>query len=301
MNAFWQHFADGILTGAIIALGAIGVSLAMSILRFASFAHAELLTAGAYIALMVVAAIGSLGDPIDPFSFGWPFVVSLVPAAAATAVLALVIDRLVFRSLRQRKAARMTLIFASFGVGLVVRNLIHVIFGGEPEYYSRELTIAMRLFGTIRVMPDQIVVLVIATLLVVLLQLFLRYSAMGLAMRAAAENPDLARVSGVDVDRVVAWTWALAAALAAMAGVFLGLTVQLRPEMGFNLLLALFAAAILGGNGSLIGAVVGGLLVGLAENLSVMVISSGYRQAVPFVLLVVMLFIRPQGLFGVRT
>lgn len=301
MNAFWQHFADGILTGAIIALGAIGVSLAMSILRFANFAHAELLTAGAYIALMVVAAIGSLGDPIDPFSFGWPFVVSLVPAAAATAVLALVIDRLVFRSLRQRKAARMTLIFASFGVGLVVRNLIHVIFGGEPEYYSRELTIAMRLFGTIRVMPDQIVVLVIATLLVVLLQLFLRYSAMGLAMRAAAENPDLARVSGVDVDRVVAWTWALAAALAAMAGVFLGLTVQLRPEMGFNLLLALFAAAILGGNGSLIGAVVGGLLVGLAENLSVMVISSGYRQAVPFVLLVVMLFIRPQGLFGVRT
>ena len=301
MNAFWQHFADGILTGAIIALGAIGVSLAMSILRFANFAHAELLTAGAYIALMVVAAIGSLGDPIDPFSFGWPFVVSLVPAAAATAVLALVIDRLVFRSLRQRKAARMTLIFASFGVGLVVRNLIHVIFGGEPEYYSRELTIAMRLFGTIRVMPDQIVVLVIATLLVVLLQLFLRYSAMGLAMRAAAENPDLARVSGVDVDRVVAWTWALAAALAAMAGVFLGLTVQLRPEMGFNLLLELFAAAILGGNGSLIGAVVGGLLVGLAENLSVMVISSGYRQAVPFVLLVVMLFIRPQGLFGVRT
>jgi len=301
VNAFWQHFADGILTGAIIALGAIGVSLAMSILRFANFAHAELLTAGAYIALMVVAAIGSLGDPIDPFSFGWPFVVSLVPAAAATAVLALVIDRLVFRSLRQRKAARMTLIFASFGVGLVVRNLIHVIFGGEPEYYSRELTIAMRLFGTIRVMPDQIVVLVIATLLVVLLQLFLRYSAMGLAMRAAAENPDLARVSGVDVDRVVAWTWALAAALAAMAGVFLGLTVQLRPEMGFNLLLALFAAAILGGNGSLIGAVVGGLLVGLAENLSVMVISSGYRQAVPFVLLVVMLFIRPQGLFGVRT
>ena len=301
MNAFWQHFADGILTGAIIALGAIGVSLAMSILRFANFAHAELLTAGAYIALMVVAAIGSLGDPIDPFSFGWPFVVSLVPAAAATAVLALVIDRLVFRSLRKRKAVRMTLIFASFGVGLVVRNLIHVIFGGEPEYYSRELTIAMRLFGTIRVMPDQIVVLVIATLLVVLLQLFLRYSAMGLAMRAAAENPDLARVSGVDVDRVVAWTWALAAALAAMAGVFLGLTVQLRPEMGFNLLLALFAAAILGGNGSLIGAVVGGLLVGLAENLSVMVISSGYRQAVPFVLLVVMLFIRPQGLFGVRT
>jgi branched-chain amino acid transport system permease protein len=110
-------------------------------------------------------------------------------------------------------------------------------------------------------------------------------------------KPELARVNGIDVDRVVAWTWALAAALAAMAGVFLGLTVQLRPEMGFNLLLALFAAAILGGAGSMIGAVVGGLLVGITENLSVMVISSGYRQAVPFVLLGVMLYFRPHGLF----
>ena len=138
-------------------------------------------------------------------------------------------------------------------------------------------------------------------MVVALLHAFLRFSAVGLAMRATAENPALAQVNGVDVDRIVGWTWAIAAALAAMAGVFLGLTVQLRPEMGFNLLLSLFAAAILGGNGSLIGAVLGGLLVGLAENLSVMVISAGYRQAVPFVLLVVMLYVRPQGLFGARS
>ncbi len=301
MNAFWQHFADGILTGAIIALGAIGVSLAMSILRFANFAHAELLTFGAYMALIVVTVFGTVGEPIGQLSFGWGLVVAIVPAGIATALLALAIDRAVYGGLRRRNAARMTLIFASFGVGLVVRNVIHMIFGGDPEYYTRELTIAVRLFDTIRVMPDQILILAVTVAVVAALHAFLRYSAIGLAMRATAENPDLARVNGVDVDRIVGWTWSIAAALAAMAGVFLGLTVQLRPEMGFNLLLSLFAAAILGGNGSLIGAVLGGLLVGLAENLSVMVISAGYRQAVPFVLLVVMLYVRPQGLFGARS
>lgn len=301
MNAFWQHFADGILTGAIIALGAIGVSLAMSILRFANFAHAELLTFGAYIALIVVTMFGTVGEPIGQLSFGWTLVVAIVPAGIATALLALAIDRVVYGGLRRRNAARMTLIFASFGVGLVVRNAIHMTFGGDPEYYTRELTIAVRLFETIRVMPDQIVVLAVAVVVVAALHLFLRYSAIGLAMRATAENPDLSRINGVDVDRIVGWTWSIAAALAAMAGVFMGLTVQLRPEMGFNLLLSLFAAAILGGNGSLIGAVFGGLLVGLAENLSVMVISAGYRQAVPFVLLVVVLYVRPSGLFGARS
>lgn len=301
MSAFWQHFADGILTGAIIALGAIGVSLAMSILRFANFAHAELLTFGAYMALIVVTVFGTVGEPIGQLSFGWGLVVAIVPAGIATALLALAIDRAVYGGLRRRNAARMTLIFASFGVGLVVRNVIHMIFGGDPEYYTRELTIAVRLFDTIRVMPDQILILAVTVAVVAALHAFLRYSAIGLAMRATAENPDLARVNGVDVDRIVGWTWSIAAALAAMAGVFLGLTVQLRPEMGFNLLLSLFAAAILGGNGSLIGAVLGGLLVGLAENLSVMVISAGYRQAVPFVLLVVMLYVRPQGLFGARS
>lgn len=301
MNAFWQHFADGILTGAIIALGAIGVSLAMSILRFANFAHAELLTFGAYIALVVVTTFGTVGEPIGQLSFGWGLVIAIVPAGIATALLALAIDRTVYGGLRRRNAARMTLIFASFGVGLVVRNVIHMIFGGDPEYYTRELTIAVRLFDTIRVMPDQIAVLGVAVAVVAALHVFLRLSAIGLAMRATAENPDLARINGIDVDRIVGWTWSIAAALAAMAGIFLGLTVQLRPEMGFNLLLSLFAAAILGGNGSLIGAVLGGLLVGLAENLSVMVISAGYRQAVPFVLLVAMLYVRPHGLFGARS
>jgi branched-chain amino acid transport system permease protein len=150
----------------------------------------------------------------------------------------------------------------------------------------------------VRIMPDQVLVLGLTGVLVVGMWLFLTMTRAGLAMRAVAESPTLSEVSGIDVRSVTRWTWILSGALAAMAGVFFGLTVQLRPEMGFNLLLPLFAAAILGGAGSVFGAVVGGLIVGLAENLSVLVISPGYKMAVPFILMLVLLYIRPHGLFG---
>ena len=191
----------------------------------------------------------------------------------------------------------MTLVFASFGVALLVRNVILMGFGPDPFYYSGELQIAVRV-GPVRVMPDQMFVLGLTAVLVALLHLFMTRSRTGVHMRAAAENPSLARTSGVDVDAIVRWTWILGATGAAVAGVLYGLTVQLRPELGFSLILPLFAAAILGGTGSLYGAVIGGLVVGLSENLSVMVIPSGYKPAVPFLLILAILWLRPHGLFG---
>ena len=296
---FFQHFADGILSGAIISLGAIGLSLTMRILRFANFSHSELLTWGAYSALVFAgffaAMDDALGGPIGPLSFGWALVLAAVLAGGLTAGLALVLDRLVFSRLR-RHAGHMTLVFASFGVALLVRNVILMGFGPDPFYYSNELQIAVRI-GGVRVMPDQMFVLGLTAVLVVLLHLFMTRSRAGVYMRAVAENPPLARASGVDADAVVRWTW-IGAAGAAVAGVLYGLTVQLRPELGFSLILPLFAAAILGGTGSLYGAVAGGLIVGLAENLSVMVIPSSYKPAVPFLLILAILYFRPQGLFG---
>lgn len=299
---FFQHAADGILSGAIISLGAIGLSLAMRILRFANFSHSELLTWGAYSALVFAGFFAAmdeaLGGPIGPLSFGWALVLAAVLAGGLTAALALVLDRLVFARLRGH-AGHMTLVFASFGVALLVRNVIVMGFGPDPFYYTSELQIAVRVAG-VRVMPDQIFVLGLTAVLVVLLHLFMARSRTGVFMRAVAENPPLARTSGVDVDAVVRWTWILGASGAAVAGVLYGLTVQLRPELGFSLILPLFAAAILGGTGSLYGAVVGGLVVGLSENLSVMVIPSSYKPAVPFLLILAILWFRPQGLFGDR-
>lgn len=292
-----QTIADGILTGAIIALGAIGVSLGLQILRFANFAHSELITWGAYLALVFVAFFGP-GTPTGPLSFGWQLILAMVLAGALTGALAWVTDLLIFRRLRLSGAQPLSMVFAAFGAALVMRHIVVLIWGHGTHHYTRELQISVELLPGVRMLPDQIFILCLTVLVVAALHLYLTYSRTGMAMRAMAESPALAKACGVKVESIVRWTWILSGALAAMAGVFLGLAPQLHPEMGSSLLLALFAAAILGGVGSLPGAVVGGLLVGLAENVSLIFIDSGYKTAMPFVLLLLVLFVRPRGLFG---
>jgi branched-chain amino acid transport system permease protein len=294
-----QVLADGILTGATIALGAIGVSFGLQILKFANFAHSELLTWGAYLALVFVAFLGP-GTPTAELSFGWQMLAAMLLAAVLTGGLAWLVDLLVFRRMRRQGAHPLSLVFAAFGAALVMRHVIVLIWGHGTHFYTRELQIAVEVLPGVRMLPDQLFILALTALTVVTLHLYLTYSRTGMAMRAMAESPFLARACGIEVDGVIRWTWILSGALAAMAGVFLGLSPQLHPEMGFSLLLALFAASILGGTGSLFGAVIGGLLVGLAENLSVLVVSPGYKTAMPFLLLLLVLFFRPQGLFGER-
>jgi branched-chain amino acid transport system permease protein len=300
-----QLIADGFVIGSIVALGAIGVTLVYSILQFANFAQGEFLTWGAYLAwtaLIGITAVTGPMMPIGPFSFGWPLLASLVVAAAATAALALVLDRVLFRRLRLRGSA-ITLIMASFGAALVLRNLLQFLYGAVPEYYSREIQVALRVvprdvLGGVRVTPDQLFVLGLTAFTVVFLHVFLTRTTLGKAMRATSLNPHLARVTGIDVDWVIRATWIIGGILAAVAGVFSGLTVQLRPQLGLDLLLPLFAAAILGGIGSVYGAVAGGLIVGLAESLSVPLIGAEYRAATAFVVLIAILLVRPTGLFG---
>jgi branched-chain amino acid transport system permease protein len=293
-----QLIADGLLTGAVIALGAIGITLGLAILRFANFGYAEFLTVGGYAALTAVLAYGGTGAPLGPFSFGGFLVVAIAVALGATALIALAGDVAVFRPLRRRGAGSLVLIFASFGLALIVRSVVLLIYGTQPEYYSREIQIALLLPGDVRVMPDQIVVLGIAAAALVLLWWLLRHTRMGLAMRAVAENPALAQASAIDPESAVRWTWIVSAALGALAGTLYGLTVQLRPEMGANLLLPLFTAAVLGGVGSVPGAVLGGLLVGVAENLSVLVLPTSYKVIVPFLIMLACFLVRPKGLFG---
>ncbi|MCA0274430.1 MAG: branched-chain amino acid ABC transporter permease [Proteobacteria bacterium] len=292
-----QAIADGLLTGGILALGAIGYSLCSHMLKFANFAHAEMLTWGAYLAFAVVTLLPA-APAIGPFSFGWTLLVAIVVSCIGTGLIAIAADSLVFSRLRKRRAGSLTLVFASFGIALILRNLVLFIWGADAHYYSEELQISLEVLPNVRLMPDQVLVLVLTVALVVGLHLFLKYSRIGIAMRSMAENPALSQVCGIDIAKVVRWTWMLSGALAAIAGVFAGLTVQIRPEMGFSMLLALFTAAILGGTGSLFGAVAGGLIVGLTESLSTLIIPTGYKAAVPFGLLLIILFLRPQGLFS---
>lgn len=297
---FLQHVADGILSGAIVGLGAIGLSFSMKMLRFANFSHSELLTWGAYSALIFLSFAGSSSgsfDTIGPFSFGIPLVIAMGFSCLLTSVIALLLHRFVYLRL-SKTAGHMTMVFASFGVALILRHMVVLIWGSDPIYYSNELQLAVLLPGNVRVLPDQVFLLGLTVVVVIALHLFMTRSRAGIAMRGVAESPDLARVSGVNVDRVITFVWIIGASGAALAGVLYGMTVQIRPELGFSLILPLFAAAILGGAGSLYGAVLGGLIVGLSENLSVMIIPTTYKPAVPFLLILAILYFQPRGIFG---
>ncbi len=298
-----QFVADGLLIGAMIGLGAIGVTLTYSILRFANFAHGEFIAWGAYGALTITSLIGfSIGRdvaPLGPFSFGWPLLVAGMLAMALTGVLALALDIVLFSRLRARGNA-IIMVMASFGASMALRSLLEFIFTSQPAYFTREIQMAIPLGGGVRMTPDQLLTFGLAMLLVVAMFLVMRRTNIGRAMRAVSENPTLAAVVGVDVERVVRVTWLLGGALACAAGIMVGITVQVRPAMGFDLLLPLFAAAILGGIGSMPGAVAGGLIVGVAEAAAVPLVGAGFRGAVAFLVLIAVLIVRPTGLFGLR-
>ena len=291
-----QAIADGLSTGAIIALGAMGVTLVMGILRFTNFAHAEYLTWGGYMALFFLSVTGLEAGSLGPFGLGPGLILAMLVAMVLTVAVALLADRLVFHRLRGR-VNHITLVFASFGVALIVRYLIHLLFGGQAQYYSNDLRFAWRVGELARVMPDQVLVFVVTLVVALALFLFLRFSALGLAMRAAAENPALAAINGVRFRTILLATWAIGGALAAISGVFYGLTVQLRPDVGFQLLLPIFAAAILGGIGNVTGALAGGFIVALVEAIALLWIPSGYKLAIPFIVLLLVLWLRPMGLF----
>ncbi len=304
-----QVLADGLIIGSIISLGAIGLTLTFSILRFSNFGHGEFLAWGSYFALSALAVFAAIGwadgakppSVFTPFSFGAPLLLALLVAALLTALMALALDALLFKRLRLQGS--ITLVIASFGAALALRNLLLFFYGGVPRYYSQELQIAWPLLprsvaGGLRITPDHLLVMGLTAVTVVVLHLFLTRSTLGRAMRATADNPQLARVVGIDPERMLRTTWLLGGVLAALAGVFAGLTVQLRPTLGLDLLLPLFAAVVLGGIGSVWGAVVGGLVVGLAESAAVAWVGAEWRAAAAFGVLIAMLLVRPTGLFG---
>ena len=298
-----QFLADGIVMGSLIGLGAVGVTLSYSILRFANFAHGEFIAWGTYMTLVLTAAISTLfgghTGTIGPLSFGWPLLAAGMAAAALTGGLAVALDYVLFSKLRSKGNA-IVMVMASFGASMALRSFLEFVFTSRPAYFTRDIQMAVPVGLGIRLTPDQFFLIFLTIIIVIGMDRFLTLSATGRAMRAVSENPTLARVAGVDVERVIRATWIIAGILATASGVMLGVTVQIRPFMGFDLLLPLFAAAILGGIGSMPGAVLGGLIVGVAEAAAVQIVGADYRAAVAFLILIAVLLVKPSGLFGVR-
>lgn len=292
-----QFLLDGLIAGSMIGLGAIGVTLTYSILRFSNFAHGDFMAWGAYAALAVVGVIGG-STPMGPLSFGWPLLAAMVVAMGLTALLALALDWVLFARLRARGQS-IIVVMASFGASMALRSLLEFLFTSSPTYFSRAIQIATPIGLGIRITGDQVALLILTLALVIGMHLFMARSQRGREMRAYSQNPALARVVGIDVAKVVRATWIIGAALACASGVMVGVLVQIRPMMGLDLLLPIFAAAILGGIGSVPGAVLGGLIIGLSEAAAVQFVGAEWRAAVAFVILMAVLLVRPMGLFGV--
>ncbi|CTQ63431.1 branched-chain amino acid transport system permease protein [Labrenzia sp. EL_208] len=298
-----QHLVDGILVGSFLSLGAIGLTMVMHILRFANFSHAELLSIGAYCALvfdkLFESVLPVLSAKFGPLSITGALAVSILISMAVTGFTAVLIDRLIFRRVRQ-KGGELSMVFASFGMALVIRNIIGLVFGLSSELYSRDIAFAMVLSRDplLLVKPDQVFVLFAALIIMFGLYLVLSRTTFGFSLRAIAENPSLAQVHGVNLRRMVAAVWIIGGALGAIAGVFYGLSYQITPVMGRDLVLPIFAATIVGGIGSVYGAVLGGFIVGVASNLALVVLPSGYSPSVPFLMILAVLLVRPNGLFG---
>lgn len=275
------YLVPGIVLGAIYALGAIGITLVFGVLRFAHLAHGDLATLGAFLVLGLVTAFG-----LDPW-LGLPF------AMAATAGIAVGLHWLFYEHLRRRGA--ILTVIASLGVALMLRAVVQVVWGVDAQSYMGGIVRPESYFG-IRLKDREIWTLAATAAMVVGLLLFLGYTRWGKAMRAMSDNPDLARLSGIDTRLTTFLTWTIIGLLSAAAGFFLGLNTELRSLMGWYMLLPMFAAAILGGVGRVEGALLGGMIIGIAEECSVLFLPSEYKSALAFAVLLVMLAVRPTGL-----
>lgn len=283
LTQFAQLTINGVYLGSVIALAAVGLTLTYGILRLSNFAHGDFMTFGAYITLLA----NGLGLNI------W---LSVLVGAAVTVVGALVSERLIWSPMRAQRVDSTTLIIISIGLALFLRNGITLVWGAENQRYNLPVAEAISFLG-LQIKYYSILVIVLALVAIAALHYLLQNTQIGKAMRAVADDIDLARVTGINVDRVVIWTWVIAASLTALGGSMLGLVEGVRPNMGWFLILPMFAAVILGGIGNPYGAIAGALVIGIAQEVSTYFIPTEYKLAVALLIMVLVLLFRPQGIF----
>ncbi|MEL6235493.1 MAG: branched-chain amino acid ABC transporter permease [Pseudomonadota bacterium] len=288
------YLIPGLVLGCIYALGALGISLTFGILRFANFAHGEVMMLGTYVTLTIMLATG------------WHPLAAALPAMGVAALLMLALDRAFYKPLRA--SPTIILVISSFGLMLMIRSAVQMIWGTSPQPLLPGIQRMEPYLGGAIMIPDKHLWMLGGTLIImVALQLLLTRTRIGKAMRAVSDSPELARLTGIPVESVIRATWIVAGVTATAAGVMLAIDTQVETLMGFKMLLPMFAAAILGGIGRPFGAVAGGLVIGVAEELSAYpwidtapLLNPAYKSGVAFAIMVAMLIWRPAGLFKGR-
>ena len=280
---YLQLVLNGFVQGLVIGLGALAITLVFGIARFANAGTGDFLTAGAYGALSAHKATGS-------------FILAGLAGVAVSAAVSLLAYLLVFRRLMGRSA--MALLLSSIGVAFTLQAA-HGLMFGHSQYVFQVPLARPYVFWGLRVSALDLSLMATAALALAVVFGILHFTSIGRQMRAVADNQDLARVSGIRVGRVMTTLWLLTGAISAVAGIILGIKTVVIPEAGWSMLLPIFSAAILGGIGSPAGAIVAGVLLGVAQELSTPFVGFTYKIALAFVVMLFVLLVRPRGLFGV--
>jgi neutral amino acid transport system permease protein len=277
-----QLIINGIALGSIIALAAVGLTLTYGILKLSNFAHGDFMTLGAYLTWVTNQA-------------GVNVWLSMMVGMAGTVGGMLLSEKILWQPMRRQRASATTLIIISIGLSLFLRNGIIFIWGSNNQSYNLPVAEAIDLFG-LKVKYSSLIILFVSMMAMAALHFLLQNTKIGKAMRAVADDPDLAQVTGINVEQVVLWTWIITGVLTALAGSLFGLNA-VRPSMGWFLILPMFASVILGGIGNPYGAIAGAFIIGIAQELAVPVVGSEYKLAIALLVMVLTLFFKPQGLF----
>lgn len=275
----------GLSLGSIYALGAVGLTLVYGILKLVNFAHGDFLTFGAFMAYLV------------NVTWGAPLVVGIVVAMVLTALLGVLFERTMWGPMRARRAGLLQLVLMSIGLAFLIRYSIQYAWGTEIRALDVNNTATVEFLG-LRIGRTELIVILVGFAVLIGIGLMLKLTLLGKRMRALADDLDLAETSGIDTSRVILYTWLFAGALAGLAGVLFGALTDVRPELGFGLLLPIFAAVVLGGIGDAFGALAGGIVLGLVTEWSTLMIDFRWKTAVGFAVLILVLLLRPQGIFG---
>jgi neutral amino acid transport system permease protein len=277
---------QGVRFGLIIAMCAVGLSLIFGTTRLTNFSHGEMVTFGALMAFLF------------NVTFGWNMLIAAPAAIAVSVAMGAGYDRFFWRPLRNRGTSLVSMLVISIGASIVFRYIFNFQFGGFNRAYDQWTLQEPLEFGPISIVPRDLIGMALSAAVLVIVALFLQRTRMGKATRAVADNRDLAESSGIDVQRVINFVWAAGAGLAALGGILQGLSEQVNWQMGFQLLLLMFAGVTLGGLGTAYGALVGSMVVGVIHEISTLWIPSEFKTVTALGILVLILLVRPQGILG---
>ncbi|NLK51005.1 MAG: branched-chain amino acid ABC transporter permease [Syntrophomonadaceae bacterium] len=282
---FLQQLVNGLALGSIYALIAIGYTMVYGIVQLINFAHGDIYMIGAFVGFFAVV------------KYGLPFLPTLLLAMLVCSVLGVIIEKIAYRPLRN--SPRITALITAIGVSLFLENVVRWRLGPDPRPFPELFSVKVFSLGGVQVSNVQLLIFGVALVLIVILQFIIYRTRIGKAMRAVSQDQDAARLMGINVDRTISVTFAIGSALAAAAGILVGIAYpRIDPYMGILPGLKAFVAAVLGGIGIIPGAMLGGLVMGVAELMVVGFWSSDYRDAIAFAILIIILLIKPTGILG---